>query len=59
MSPESTIDVKNLCSRKLWEILIVEQNQSLSCNQRSQIEQELIIRRHYLQELAKLGRQIH
>lgn len=59
MQQEPRIDVKNLCSRKLWEILLAKQNQQLSYQQRTHVEQELITRQHYLQELANLARQVH
>jgi hypothetical protein len=59
MQTDRNIDVTNLCSRKLWEILTIEQQQNLSYQQKHQIEQELIARQHYLQELAKLRQQLH
>jgi hypothetical protein len=59
MQTDRNIDVTNLCSRKLWEILTVDQLQTLSYQQKHQIEQELITRQHYLQELAKLRQQLH
>lgn len=54
MNKQSTeINVKNLCSRKLWEILKnAEWNNS---SQRFAIEQELSGRRHYLEELKSLS----
>ncbi|MFA7554807.1 MAG: hypothetical protein WCY88_11200 [Spongiibacteraceae bacterium] len=55
----STIDVKNLCSRKLWDILNLKQPQMLDSQQKRTIEQELIIRQHYLKELASLNQQVH
>lgn len=47
-------DVKNLCSRKLWELLL-EQHRS-SCQQVQLLEQELLQRRHYVNELLALKR---
>ena len=55
----STIDVKNLCSRKLWELLAIECPQQLNTQVKTHIEQELLTRRHYLKELKKWRRQAH
>ncbi|MDX1505521.1 MAG: hypothetical protein R3221_07375 [Spongiibacter sp.] len=53
MNKQTTeINVKNLCSRKLWEILKNAEWQNSS--QRFAIEQELSGRRHYLEELEGL-----
>jgi hypothetical protein len=46
------IDVKNLCSRKLWEILVFNNNEPLSAQQKHNIETELEQRQHYLTELT-------
>jgi hypothetical protein len=45
-------DVKNLCSRKLWEILKDAEWQTE--NQKMAIEGELSSRKHYLDELSTL-----
>ena len=47
------INVKNLCSRKLWELLKNAEWQTTS--ERFAIEQELSGRRHYLEELRSLS----
>ena len=47
------IDVKNLCSRKLWELLKNAEWQSVS--EKFAIEQELSGRRHYIDELETLS----
>ena len=46
------LDVKNLCSRKLWEMLKLAEWQNLK--QKQAIEGELNSRQHYLDELASL-----
>ncbi len=48
------IDVKNLCSRKLWELL---NEQQCGITARNACERELLERRHYLPELQQLRRQ--
>ncbi len=47
------IDVKNLCSRKLWELLKNAEWQSH--RERFAIEQELFGRQHYIDELKSLS----
>lgn len=59
MRSTPVLDVKNLCSRKLWEILQSEQSQPLDLEQKNTVIKELIMRRHYIKELAKLNQQIH
>ncbi|GAB3375757.1 hypothetical protein NCG89_03760 [Spongiibacter taiwanensis] len=49
----SEINVKNLCSRKLWELLKNAEWQNNA--ERFAIEQELSGRRHYLRELKQLS----
>lgn len=44
------IDVSNLSSRKLWQLLNLETDQ-LPSTQQQYVEQELRLRRHYLNEL--------
>ena len=53
MNPETTINVKNLCSRKLWELLTEQQNNSRP-NDKLACEAELLQRRHYTAELQRL-----
>ena len=45
---QTEINVKNLCSRKLWELL-------KNAEWQTAIEQELSGRRHYLEELQTLS----
>ncbi|MDF1690733.1 MAG: hypothetical protein P1U47_00055 [Zhongshania sp.] len=47
------VNVKNLCSRKLWELLKNAEWQDNS--ERFAIERELSGRRHYIEELEKLS----
>ena len=51
MSSIPTIDVKNLSSRKLWELVAAE---CLPQPQQQMAEQELSLRRHYLEQLGSL-----
>ena len=44
------IDVKNLCSRKLWELL---RDQHTAGQVRPAIEAELLARQHYVTELQR------
>jgi hypothetical protein len=44
----AAIDVKNLCSRKLWEIAV---DQRVADAELAAITSELQLRRHYLAEL--------
>jgi len=46
-----TIDVKNLCSRKLWELVA---NNEVGSQELVAIASELQLRRHYLQEIASV-----
>ena len=50
------INVKNLCSRKLWELISSPSN-GLPVPQKSACKQELIARNHYLPELKQLQHQ--
>lgn len=51
---DARYDVRNLCSRKLFELLAAESSLALSQQQLKSIEQELVARQHYLDELRKL-----
>ncbi|HET8710829.1 MAG TPA: hypothetical protein VFM32_05620 [Spongiibacteraceae bacterium] len=51
MKTETTIDVKNLCSRKLWELA---SSHEIDANEMRSIASELQLRRHYLSELEHL-----
>ena len=57
MKPEtnhSTMNVNNLCSSKLWELLSRTSRSDISPLDRLRVERELIKRRHYLEELSRL-----
>ncbi len=54
---ETKIDINNLCSRKLWEILTISQR--LDQLEQQSIEQELLTRRHYIPELSDWRQQAH
>jgi hypothetical protein len=47
----TSVDVKNLCSRKLWELA---ESCSLDSDALGAIAEELQLRRHYLSELEQL-----
>ncbi len=51
MKSETTLDVKNLCSRKLWELASSDE---VDADAMRSIATELQQRRHYLQELEHL-----
>lgn len=48
---EQNLDVKNLCSRKLWELAASNQ---IDTHELRAIAGELQLRRHYLNELESL-----
>lgn len=51
MKTETSIDVKNLCSRKLWELA---SSHSIAAEEMRSIASELQLRRHYLNQLENL-----
>ncbi|MGK0499065.1 MAG: hypothetical protein ACJAYG_000696 [Oceanicoccus sp.] len=51
-----TINVKNLCSRKLWELLHCS---SKDKHQQHSLIEELQLRQHYLTELKDWRPQLH
>ena len=51
MKSEAALDVKNLCSRKLWELASSDE---IDAEAMRSIASELQQRRHYLQELESL-----
>ena len=53
MNVENNLDVKSLCSRKLWEMLALNGLDSNNYQQQLQITQELVVRRHYLREIKQ------
>lgn len=50
-----TFDATQLCSRKLWQ-LVNEQQQSIGDRELQQAVRELTERRHYLEELQRIGK---
>lgn len=56
MKTETTLDVKNLCSRKLWELA---SSHSIDSDEMRSIASELQLRRHYLSELENLAPQLN
>lgn len=55
MKTETTLDVKNLCSRKLWELA---SSHAIDAEEMRSIASELQLRRHYLSELENLTPQL-
>ncbi len=53
-SKHQTLDVKNLCSRKLFELLAAGEDPNLTRQQQHTVEQELLERHHYVRELQHL-----
>lgn len=53
MNRQDEFDVKNLSSRKLWELLSKDRFE-MSYDQQQQAENELLLRGHYRQELQQL-----
>jgi hypothetical protein len=53
VNKQTNVNVKNLCSRKLWELLKNAEWQSNT--ERFAIESELSDRRHYVKELEQLS----
>jgi hypothetical protein len=53
VNKQINVNVKNLCSRKLWELLKNAEWQSNT--ERFAIESELSDRRHYVKELEQLS----
>ena len=54
INKQAQFDVKNLSSRKLWELLSTDDCLGLSYQQQQLATQELLLRRHYLQQLETL-----
>jgi hypothetical protein len=53
------INVKNLCSRKLWELLAKDPSKKLNQQEKNHIHQELLSRQHYLKEINSWLTQNH
>ena len=56
---DDPLDVKNLCSRKLMELLTTHYPKPLNPVQKQSVLQELLMRRHYLAELEKFDLHSH
>ncbi len=56
MKNSSKIDIDNLCSRKIWELLANNNITTISHNEKKVLEQTLISRNHYLNELYQRRR---
>lgn len=54
MNKPSLFDVKNLSSRKLWELLSSDDCLELNYQQQLLATRELLLRRHYLEQLKTL-----
>ena len=51
MNKQKTFDVKNLSSRKLWELLSTDDCLALNYPQQQLAIQELLLRKHYLEQM--------
>lgn len=49
-------DASQLCSRKLWQLVNEGQAQKIANAELQQAVKELTVRRHYLAELARIGK---
>jgi hypothetical protein len=54
MNKQTLFDVKNLSSRKLWELLSTDECTGLSYQQQQLATRELLVRQHYLAQLETL-----
>jgi hypothetical protein len=50
------INTEELCSRKLWQLVSGEDEQTISENELTAAVAELEKRRHYLEELQEIGK---
>ena len=50
----NSIEIKGLCSRKLWELLTAEDVSEKNTQTMDSITNELLERKHYLLELERL-----
>jgi hypothetical protein len=55
MNKQTLFDVKNLSSRKLWELLSTDECMGLNYQQQQLANQELLLRQHYLEQLETLA----
>ncbi|MFV8818184.1 hypothetical protein [Haliea sp. E17] len=49
-------NASELCSRKLWQLISSEERAAISAQELEQAIDELANRRHYLAELAQIGK---
>ncbi len=56
VNKKNLFDVKNLSSRKLWELLSTDDCLALNYQQQLLAIRELLLRRHYLEQLEALPR---
>ena len=56
INKQTPFDVKNLSSRKLWELLSTDDCVDLNYQQQQLATHELLLRRHYLEQLETLPR---
>ena len=57
MDTKATLfDASELCSRKLWQLVTTENAEQVSEDQLREAVAELAERRHYLNELQRLGK---
>ena len=49
-------NAEELCSRKLWQLLITETDKNINDNDLSEVIAELAKRRHYLEKLQEIGK---
>lgn len=49
-------DARELCSRKLWQMVNNDSLQEINSNELSEAVEELAKRRHYLEKLQEIGK---
>ncbi len=52
----SGFNASELCSRKLWQLVTMPDEESISEKELQQAIEELATRRHYLEELQRIGK---
>ena len=56
IKPTGAFDPRAFCSRKLWQMVSMPEEESVSADQLEQAVAELAARRRYLVELRELGK---
>ena len=51
-----SFDARELCSRKLWQLVNTPTPQEISENELKEAIAELASRRHYMEELQRIGK---